>query len=514
MVKSFFSLLLFFALLSACSDYRLEELGEDNGGEPGKAWLTLTISLPFEAAARSSTGSQGEAGEGTEAATSDESRVEDAYVILGKMVEGINRPLKISHLFHVKDFMQIGNNSSLWQSTIECEPGHYRVAVIANPGKRIATKEAFGQFNNLPVDWNKLGMHYVDFGGGEGFDDLKQIWTDGYFLMSTAYNGNPKAYDVNMTAGEQSYLTMEVQRACARFDYKKGKETYGFSMAVDVPAPEVGQQDNNISVTLTHAALMNVSKAFNLFKLISPDEKPGTPVDFYSFETNGNYVYDGDWGFKRMCLLDPRLSDRLFFYSSEHLADTLDYTSLADYGTESYKRLFYCSENTLPGIKAQINAISTAVVFKGYFKVERVTAESLYYYNRALYTSLDKLKEALGDNGIDLTDSSDKNLAALGVVRYIKNKEDGNYPVWYTYWNRHNDNNNPNEMGIMEFAVVRNNIYRLVVNSISSLGLPQPPYEIANPWKPAGKTPDEVPSLIDVTVEVNEWKERILDYDI
>lgn len=146
--------------------------------------------------------------------------------------------------------------------------------------------------------------------------------------------------------------------------------------------------------------------------------------------------------------------------------------------------------------------------------MERVTAESLYYYNRALYTSLDKLKEALGDNGIDLTDSSDKNLAALGVVRYIKNKEDGNYPVWYTYWNRHNDNNNPNEMGIMEFAVVRNNIYRLVVNSISSLGLPQPPYEIANPWKPAGKTPDEVPSLIDVTVEVNEWKERILDYDI
>lgn len=113
MVKSFFSLLVFFCLLSSCSDNRPEELREDNGGELGKAWLTLTISLPFEAVARSSTDSQGEAGEGTEAATPDESQVEDAYVILGKMVEGINRPLKISHLFHVKDFMQIGNNSSL-----------------------------------------------------------------------------------------------------------------------------------------------------------------------------------------------------------------------------------------------------------------------------------------------------------------------------------------------------------------------------------------------------------------
>lgn len=513
MVKSFFSLLLFFALLSACSDYRLEELGEDNGGEPGKAWLTLTISLPFEAVSRSSTDSQGEAGEGTEAGTPDESRVDDAYVILGKMVEGINRPLKISHMFHVKEFMQIGNNSSLWQSTIECEPGHYRVAVIANPGKRIAPTEQSGGFNNLPTDWNQLGKHYVDFGGGEGFDDLKKIWTDGYFLMSTAYNGNPKAYDVNMTAGEQSYLTMEVQRACARFDYKKGKETYAFSMAVDAPAPEAGQQDDNVSVTLTHAALMNVSKAFNLFKLISPDEKPGTPVDFYSFENNTNYVYDGDWAFKRMCVIDPGLSERLFFYSSEHLAGTLDYTSLADYGTGGYRRLFYCPENTLPGTKAQINAISTAVVFKGYFKVDGVTAENLYCYNRAIYTSQDKLKEALADEGIELTDFSDKNLVALGVVRYIKN-EDGSYPVWYTYWNRHNDNNTPNVMGIMEFAVVRNNIYRLVVNSISSLGLPRPPYEIANPWKPAGKTPDEVPALIDVTVEVNEWKERILDYEI
>lgn len=105
MVKSFFSLLVFFCLLSSCSDNRPEELREDNGGELGKAWLTLTISLPFEAVARSSTDSQGEAGEGTEAATPDESQVEDAYVILGKMVEGINRPLKISHLFHVKDFM-------------------------------------------------------------------------------------------------------------------------------------------------------------------------------------------------------------------------------------------------------------------------------------------------------------------------------------------------------------------------------------------------------------------------
>ena len=511
MVKRLVSLFTLVCLLSACSDNRLEELRKDDSGEQGKAWLTLTISLPSEAVSRSSTGGQGGTDEGTEEGTLNESKVKDAYVIFGKMVEGINRPLKISHIFHVKEFLQVGNTSSLWKATIECEPGYYRVAVIANPGKRIATEGASDQFNNLPVDWNALGMHYVDFGGGEGFDDLEQIWEGGYFLMTTAYTGDPKAYDVNMAAGEQSYLTMEVQRACARFDYKKGKDIYQFPLAVDSVSGSK-QTENNVSVTLTHAALMNVSKAFNLFKLIASDEKEGTPVTFYSIETNSNYVYDGDWDFKRMCQLDPALSDRLFFYSSEHLAGRLKYISLSGYDTENYKRLFYCPENTLPGTKAQINAISTAVVFKGSFKVEGVSADNIYYYNRTVYTSIDRLKEALSGEGTDLEDTSDKNLAALGVMRFVK--EDGTYPVWYTYWNRHNDNNNPNVMGIMEFAVVRNNIYLLMVNRISSLGLPRPPYEIENPWKPGGNMPDEVPSIMDVTVEVNEWKERILDYEI
>lgn len=69
-------------------------------------------------------------------------------------------------------------------------------------------------------------------------------------------------------------------------------------------------------------------------------------------------------------------------------------------------------------------------------------------------------------------------------------------------------------MGIMEFAVVRNNIYKLWVNSINSLGLPKPPTDPDNPWKPAGNTPDELIPVLDVTVEVSKWEERILDHEI
>ena len=47
----------------------------------------------------------------------------------------------------------------------------------------------------------------------------------------------------------------------------------------------------------------------------------------------------------------------------------------------------------------------------------------------------------------------------------------GDYEMYYCYWNRHNDNNDPNLMGPMEFAVVRNNVYKLMVNKINAMAI-------------------------------------------
>ena len=45
---------------------------------------------------------------------------------------------------------------------------------------------------------------------------------------------------------------------------------------------------------------------------------------------------------------------------------------------------------------------------------------------------------------------------------------------YYTWWVRHSNDNNDGAKGIMEYAIVRNNIYKLTVNSIYSLGGPVP----------------------------------------
>lgn len=59
---------------------------------------------------------------------------------------------------------------------------------------------------------------------------------------------------------------------------------------------------------------------------------------------------------------------------------------------------------------------------------------------------------------------------------------------YYTWWVRHSNDNDDTKKGIMEYAIVRNNIYKLMVNSVYSLG---------------GEVPDDESLIVDVYV--NDW---------
>ena len=81
------------------------------------------------------------------------------------------------------------------------------------------------------------------------------------------------------------------------------------------------------------------------------------------------------------------------------------------------------------------------------------------------------------------------------------------YYCYYFYWNRHNDNLKSGEMGIMEFATVRNNVYKLAVTKIGQLGHPRVPGFDPDPVDP--EDPDEEPvNYIQVKVEVLPWVVR------
>ena len=86
---------------------------------------------------------------------------------------------------------------------------------------------------------------------------------------------------------------------------------------------------------------------------------------------------------------------------------------------------------------------------------------------------------------------------------------DGNgYYCYYYYWNRHNDNGNDGVMGPMEFAVVRNNVYKLAVTEIKKLGHPRVP--LNDPESPTPNTPDEKENVyITVDAKVLPWVVRV-----
>ena len=99
-------------------------------------------------------------------------------------------------------------------------------------------------------------------------------------------------------------------------------------------------------------------------------------------------------------------------------------------------------------------------------------------------------------------------LAAAGFTGY--SAEGGKYYTYYYYWNRHNDNGKNQEMGKMEFAVVRNNVYKICVDEIAKYGHP----------KPGGSDPDPDPSdpgdpneqgeyYFKVTAKVLPWVVRV-----
>lgn len=99
--------------------------------------------------------------------------------------------------------------------------------------------------------------------------------------------------------------------------------------------------------------------------------------------------------------------------------------------------------------------------------------------------------------------------ADFTIYEASKDNQDGwGYYCYYYYWNRHNDNGNPGKMGPMEFAVVRNNVYKLSVTAIRALGHPR--ISENDPDKPTPDTPDEETELyIDVECEVVPWVVRV-----
>ena len=145
------------------------------------------------------------------------------------------------------------------------------------------------------------------------------------------------------------------------------------------------------------------------------------------------------------------------------------------------KLMAYCYENATD-VNHQIHGLSTGIAFVARMYKTNTSGtlsnlvERLYLYNDNVYESLAAIQEAYGANTpaaiVALVEKGDATvtedeLEKAGIERY----NDG---VCYYYTSRikHFDNGKDNDMGNMEFAIMRNNIYSIAVSTIRDLGSP------------------------------------------
>lgn len=136
------------------------------------------------------------------------------------------------------------------------------------------------------------------------------------------------------------------------------------------------------------------------------------------------------------------------------------------------------------------------------------TANDPLGYIAAMYQLADK-------DHMDGLSEEEINAADLTAIdQYIAdNKETLNETInvfedcvcYYPYWIRHADNNDKTDMGVMEFAIVRNNIYDLKVTGISGYGY-------SGIEKPEPGTDDETKKFyFNVDIFVKNWVVRSND---
>lgn len=346
---------------------------------------------------------------------------------------------------------------------------------------------------------------------------IAQMTADNKFWMTNAH----AAIDVTLPDDLSPYTqpntplslgAHEVERSMARFDYKA-------SGPFDMGA--------GLSLTLTDAALINQSKAHYMFRRVTVGaDATASGAVVGGAEVPTNWVVDTDWSNKVAANFDAQLE----------APSTWTWTSLADITADDnydgdYKIWCYAKENTIPGVDAQKHNVSTGVVFKAEITAGTTASDAvknamaagkrIYVFNNVLYgawsdveaatTTIENpeaLAAAYNQAIVGMTgDDPDLTKAAeAGFTSYAAT--DGKYYAYYYYWNRHNDNLDPYTMGTMEFAVVRNNVYKLAVNSISKFGHPDPTDPDPDPVDP--DDPDEsVNYYFNVTVKVLPWTVRI-----
>ena len=438
-----------------------------------KNYLRLTISSPEAKLLTRSNPTGGENGDGYEPGQDYETRIDDLMLLFFQGEKGVNSPAStpIDKIIYLDRDAMNGDNST-GPVKVGLPGGWYDLLVITNTG------------NIRPQLQGKT------LGGVRDYLQ-RQAWTEkdgkySRFVMSSNGHEDGQVYLCGEnTIDNPASATVEVERLAARIDYRARHAVYEVS----------DKTYGNATASLTGGVVLNKMQeaSFLLKRTAMPDGERLTTASSLNYlgdevpvggGVQRNYVVD-PWSLQKTVRpANTSLSKLYANYYTSFGKSQAAWEAAVHTGTpiNDWMRLDYTLENTMSR-EAQLDDYRTMVVFQARYTPEGYEpGQTFYRVKDKIYPTRTEAQAAAGRTGALVREYHD------GLCYY----------VWRV---RHSNDNRPGEQGIMEYAIVRNNIYRLLVSSIYGLG-DEVPFPDPDPDDPGiGTGPDPNPKLkIEVTV--------------
>lgn len=528
-VNSVMGCLLMASLAAGCAQEDIGTTPTGGGGMSASSYVSFSFASPQGASTRSNpTG--GETGDGLETGQANENAITSAVAFFyqGTEQEGVNSagniPIKAAVTFSMANYTEPGNGIDRTYTTaakqVDLENGTYNVIVVANPGTdwwtgRSLTLADVRDYIHTAA-WTASGSDYSDF--------VMTSAADAMLTLNSNPESNPATAEVDVERmaarldykAEASYTctdpkysgaTVEITGAALVNNLTAGSyllkrvadDVNGTNLSYlgNETAEENGAATNYVLDPWTASKNGNLYGTWFMNGSSDPNwwagyVQPGTSVSDgaekwqrigYTLEnTTAADAAGSDYstGVVFKATFHPQgvanyQGGATFFALGTHLfasmEDMMTYVYGADFSQFDDKinacdnwaavKNFAASllDNDPSGYKAFLQGQDEA---QDLAQVKESLKWSAYMLSKCGYSASlnETYKVELDQNGIVTRNA----LQSYGVRTY----EDAT--CYYTWWVRHSNDNNDETKGIMEYAIVRNNIYKLTVNSIYSLG--------------------------------------------
>ena len=525
---------------AACSDDTDASGGENP--EEARAYTTVTIAVPNGVAeTRASDPTADTDDTNTDIGLKDEYKVTKAnlYLFPGGASSSFGSAT-LTEIISISQFTQTTTTTTdqktiVWTSKkTALTPGDYRIYIVVN-----------GTVNGVG-DSDKGTLTEAAFLAKTTADAtsvIAAVPSDGLVMVSRSPNSN--------NSNTLPYIAQEITKApeqtiAATVERVMGKITVtagGTSVSSAATANKytsfsttVAQINNIKDITLKNYYVVNARKEGYYFRHVDKEStvtNPLTEANYGNSSVTLPYVTDPKT-YNKTYTATPALANSYgdwylqgssAFGLSSFGTFSGTYTDMPGYSSGAVETnvAAYCYENTMLKDK-QKNGYTTGIVFKAEIAPSKMmqkkagsggveenstftSMSEIFYHSGIFYKDIAALKEA----GVLLADGTTSSSASgtpadlkkNDVQCFKKGSADGKFVCYYPYWIKHISSDDVAE-DVMEFGIVRNNVYKVTVTSIQGVGKDGVTEDIITDTE----TDDPTTVLLNVKLSIKPWTVR------